>query len=302
VSATVRIQGFLERYRGGVARELALRVGLRAYRYPVVRGLAHRLLKPRTPRAWLFVVGCYNSGTTLTREILAAHPSVRTLPREGVRLTSVLPRPEDLGWTRMWIPCPEHLVMPGPDRPDLAARAIADWTPWWGRGGEVFVEKSISNVTRMEWLDHHFPGAYFLGITRDGYAVADGIRKRARPTGPVAHEFPDGYPLSLTARQWVDANERLLAGAKSVRRYHGIRYEDLATDPVAVLADVWRFLELAPPPTTFAGGVLTVGAQTFTVDNRSRAVVDRLSADDFRVMNPILREMQARLGYVVHDG
>lgn len=35
------------------------------------------------PDKWLFVVGCYNSGTTLLAEMLSRHPNISGLPTEG---------------------------------------------------------------------------------------------------------------------------------------------------------------------------------------------------------------------------
>ena len=53
------------------------------------------------PDRWVFVVGCYNSGTTLLANLLEAHPAINGLAREGVELTDALRRPELAGWPRM---------------------------------------------------------------------------------------------------------------------------------------------------------------------------------------------------------
>jgi len=47
-------------------------------------------------KSYLFVVGCYNSGTTLLADMLTQHPEISPLPTEGSALTDALPRPEDL--------------------------------------------------------------------------------------------------------------------------------------------------------------------------------------------------------------
>lgn len=39
------------------------------------------------PQKWIFIVGCYNSGTTLLEKILSLHPMIGSLRDEGVMLT-----------------------------------------------------------------------------------------------------------------------------------------------------------------------------------------------------------------------
>ena len=47
------------------------------------RELRITLARPANPEKWLFVVGCYNSGTTLIADALADHPQIAALPDEG---------------------------------------------------------------------------------------------------------------------------------------------------------------------------------------------------------------------------
>ena len=42
---------------------------------------------------WIFITGCYNSGTTLLNQILSTHSRISGLPDEGVMLTDQLVRP-----------------------------------------------------------------------------------------------------------------------------------------------------------------------------------------------------------------
>ena len=56
----------------------------------------------RNPRQWVFVVGCYNSGTTLLHDVPANHPDVAHLPREGQYCTDQLLVPKDAGLARSW--------------------------------------------------------------------------------------------------------------------------------------------------------------------------------------------------------
>ena len=75
----------------------------------VVSSLFSLFGKELQPQKWVFIVGCYNSGTTLLAEIFEKHPQLAVLPDEGVMLTDQLPRPEDYGWRRMWCECESQM-------------------------------------------------------------------------------------------------------------------------------------------------------------------------------------------------
>jgi hypothetical protein len=252
----------------------------------------------RIPEAWLFPVGCYNSGTTVTQTLLAAHPDIATMPKEGVRFTSFLPSPEDKGWTQMWVRCQEYMNMGSEVDPDRAARIQRDWAPWLNSSRRVFMDKSVSNLTRMKWLDRNFGNAYFVGIVRDGYCVAEGIRRRARPRAAPARQVGTVYPIEMCGEQWVTANERLLSAADAVKHFMLIRYEDLINSPVATLREIWKFAGLNAPPMNAVSNGILIGSKAFPIargnNERSHA---RLSDDDVRRLTPIVHDMQARLGY-----
>ena len=74
---------------GGFKREFLAKLLTR----PWFRSFLSKFYRPREPKKWLFLVGCYNSGTTLLRDILNEHPEIKGLPLEGVRLTGAF---EDL--------------------------------------------------------------------------------------------------------------------------------------------------------------------------------------------------------------
>ena len=42
------------------------------------------------PERWIFIIGCYNSGTTILASILNRHPSIGGLRTEGAFLTDSL--------------------------------------------------------------------------------------------------------------------------------------------------------------------------------------------------------------------
>src|SRR5690606_5918555 len=140
-------------------------------------------LRPREPETWVFMGGCYNSGTTILREMIGAHPAVASLPREGVELTDAFPVLEADGWVRMWFRNADKADLSGREPVALADRAKRAWSPWWRRDARAFSEKSIIHGAWMPTLDAGFSNARFIGVIRNGYCVCEGIRRRARPSG-----------------------------------------------------------------------------------------------------------------------
>ena len=149
MSVLERLRRFRQRNEGAVARKAVQDLLVRGWMRPGIRKAARPILRPREPRRWVFVAGCYNSGTTILREILGAHPDIATLPREGVRMTDAFPDVERQGWRRMWHRNAASTVLDGHDPARVADRAKRDWSPWWTRGADIFLEKSIVHGSRM---------------------------------------------------------------------------------------------------------------------------------------------------------
>lgn len=295
-----KFKRFSERTGGSLIKAVVRRYLATLYTHPQVRRLASYFFSTRKPEKWVFLVGCYNSGTTICRDILGIHPEIAILPREGVRFTSLLPRPEEKGWIRMWVGCPEHMEMPTDNQKQISDQIIKDWSPWWEKKATVFLEKSITNITRMKWLDDNFENAYFIGITRNAYPVVEGIKRRAFPEGEAKEVLgSDQYPIDLVGQQWVDANSRLLEGGKTVKKYHEIKYEDLADDPLCVLNKLWTFLEITPVITSLDDTVLTINDCKLKLKNMNNASIARLLMKNIEALNPAIRQTQERLGYKI---
>ena len=291
-----RIKRFVERNEGRVTLMAVRSLALRAYLHEGVRRAVRPVVSRREPVRWTFLVGCYNSGTTVFKDLISAHPEIRTLPVEGARLTSVLPMPEDFGCNQMWTRCEEYMIPQ--TGPEGAERIIRDWSPWWGRGGTVFLEKSIANGARISWLDSNFDNARFIGLTRDGYCVSEGIRRRARPQcSGAAEDASLRYPLSACAAQWVAANEKLLQASKKTMRFKLISYERLVESPADVLTEVWKFLGLEPAPVLKEDGAVQICGRRFPLRDMNPESLSRLNPGEIEELTPILAPMQTRLGY-----
>ncbi|MGH6719365.1 MAG: sulfotransferase family protein [Alphaproteobacteria bacterium] len=213
--------------------------------------LVLRLLAPfgrdLVPERWIFVVGCYNSGTSLLASELASHPAIAALPQEGVFLTDALPPPERFGWTRMWCRCAEAMRQdPGPAGAAVARRIRRQWSLWLPRGPANVLEKSVANVVHIPFLAAHFRPAYFVYLVRDGYAATEGIRRKARPARWGNDDFPGGYPVELCAEQWRASDELARRHLGAVERALTLTYEELTLAPGQTLRRITDFLGLPP--------------------------------------------------------
>lgn len=223
--------------------------------------------KACSPKQWVFVVGCYNSGTTLLHDIIASHPSVAHLPREGQYCTDQLLIPSEIGLTRVWALQPETFIPSPQNEPD--AEKIK--RQWCGHMSNpllpVFLEKSIPNAARIEWLNKHFPNAYFIALIRNGYAVAEGIHRKA------------GQSVEVAAKQWQQSNRIMLNQLEKVENMLLLRYEDFTSQPAKNLDKVMSFLDLDASKLR-ADRKWTVHGDTSNIRNMNARSLARLSNED----------------------
>lgn len=121
------------------------------------------------------------------------------------------------------------------------------------RSKPVLLEKSLPNIIRVRWLQKHFSPAYFVAIVRNGYAVAEGITRKADPK-----HLRDSWPIEQSAWQWRRSNEVLEEDGKHLQHLLWVRYEDLASNPLPVLNRIAEFVELPPFASYDSGAALQV--------------------------------------------
>ena len=255
------------------------------------------LLTPMVkPQKWVFVVGCYNSGTELLTHLLGSHPSIAALPHEGQFLTDQLPADYEVGLPRMWAGREELFRLTESDTGPNVTRLKKEWLMRLNRSRPVFLEKSPPNAGRTRWLQQHFENAHFIAMVRNGYAVAEGIRRKAEP-----HHLRDGWPLAQCARQWNRSNEVLLEDAAHLRNLVWVRYEDLAADPARELRRIFAFLALENP----GGGELSL-EQAWSVHERREPIRDmnaesiqRLTPEELQQITAEARPMLSHFGYPI---
>lgn len=249
------------------------------------------------PEKWVFLVGCYNSGTTLLAELLGRHPQISALPTEGHFLTDQFPKDYEVGLPRMWanneslFRLTEHDV--GPD----VRRIKKQWGFRFDLTKPVLLEKSPPNTPRTRWLQANFSPAYFVAIVRNGYAVSEGITRKANPK-----HLPEGWPIEQSAWQWRRSNEVLEADSENLQRLIWLRYEDLTAHTLRELNRICDFLDIQ----RFQAFDIS---QSFAIHERDQAVRDlngdsiaRLSRTEIERINGVASDCLRRFGYEVLSG
>lgn len=254
--------------------------------------------KELRPEKWVFIIGCYNSGTTLLDAILRSHPEISGFPVEGVFLTDALPIPESFGWTRMWCQCADKIAIPADDAEAERARRIRrQWSYWVEAPSDCIVEKSVSNAARIPFLERHFPNAYFIYIVRNGFAVAEGIRRRADFRQWKNPYYSEKYPIELCAEQWRVSDEVVSRDLASVRHALIISYEQLAGDPSATLAKITRFLSLKNFPRDVDGKKWHVVGIDSEITDLNHLSLQRLNEMDKEIIESVAKSTLSKYRY-----
>jgi hypothetical protein len=210
----------------------------------------------------VFVLTVARSGSTLLRFILDSHPDLACPPETGVGQAC-------LGLARLWeILCPSPESAGGDFKPGevparLTPRAAASIRAAVGevyggyvaqRGKRRWCDKSLDSAQLAGLLAYLYPAAQFVCLYRHGMDVVLSAIEAA-PWGLNGYGFDPyvmGSPGNLVvaaARCWRDQT-RAIADFQDghLDRCHGIRYEDLVTDPEAVAGGLFDFLGVARVP------------------------------------------------------
>jgi hypothetical protein len=277
----------------------------KAVRFVAQTDVFQQLIEPfgvvSTPERWIFVVGCYNSGTTLLKTILESHPEIGGLPIEGAALSDVLTMPEELGWTRMWCQCPEHVAIQEIDSPEAKARADRikrQWSFWFPDAAPNLLEKSIANTCRMKFLQQWFRPAYFIHIVRNGYAVAEGIRRKADVDRWQNTVYEENYPLHLCAEQWVESQRTVEEARADINRLLEVKYERLVEDPREILESVISFLGISPFECQIETATWSVHGVQSTLKNMNDKSFANLSVSDIEAIREVGAEYLSKHNYV----
>lgn len=267
---------------------------------PVLReslGLIGREIKialtpePRN-KTWVFLVGCYNSGTTLLAELLGQHPEISALETEGHFITDQFIKDYDIGLPRMWVEREDLFRLDenstGPD----PLRVKKEWAMRLDLRKPVLLEKSPPNSAKTRWLQAHFENARFVGIIRNGYAVAEGITRKADPK-----HLKDSWPIEMSARQWQRSNQVLLEDEPFLKHFLWVSYEELAADTAGTLNKITRFIGVDEFKDFEEDRSWSIHERDEKVRDMNEESIARLTDEQIRRINEVAGEMLDHFGY-----
>lgn len=239
------------------------------------------------PEKWVFIVGCYNSGTTLLHDVLGMHPDIGTMPDEGQFYSNVFPTGRQFGLPRLWALKPElfHLTENNGES-FSASKLIRQWAFFYNHPDrKILLEKTILNSARMRWLQKNIPNSYFIGVVRNGYAVAEGIRRK------------EHHSIDKAITQWNVSNEIMLHDLNYLHHKMLVRYEDFTADPEKTVAEICNFLGIQPLDPKLLSKKFTVHKLTSTIEDRNKKSTEKITPEEKKIINAIAGEQLKKFGY-----
>lgn len=243
-------------------------------------------------KKWVFLVGCYNSGTTLLAELLSQHPSIAALPTEGHFITDQFLTDFELGLPRMWVNREDIFCLTEEDEGPDPLRIKKEWAMRLDHSKPVLLEKSPPNSARTRWLQKHFDEAYFIGIVRNGYAVAEGITRKAEPRHLI-----DGWPIEMSAFQWKRSNDVLKNDSKYLKRFLWIKYEDLTADTFTTLDSITEFVGISKFDGFEQGRTWKIHERDEPIKNMNQVSIDRMDRNQIDRFNKVAGDAIEEFGY-----
>lgn len=268
---------------------------------PLWAGILNKTGKNLYGKNWIFITGCYNSGTTLLDQILATHPKISGLPDEGVMLTDQLVRPEDFGWRRMWVECEREMEFSPRNQSKNPNHIKKQWSHFYELNKEFLQEKSISNITRLNFFNEHFRPAWFIHIVRNGYAVAEGIHRKAEVMEGNIYFAKGKYPISLCANQWVRSLQLFEENKGRLQNVIEVKYEDLAENPSVVVNDILEKIGLEKFPKDYFDKSFTIHEKNSKIKNMNPSSFNRLRANDIETINEIAGQYLTSYDYKLFE-
>jgi len=280
------------RHRMPLWKALVFELFVRAWSRPSLRSVLRIPFRAREPESWIFVVGSYNAGTTIVKDVILAHPQVAGMPVEGDTLTSALDDFESDAFPRGMFANVERIRAARVGAPPSADRLRADWAPWI-REGHHFLEKSISGSMRMPHLRSIFPGCRFICVVRHPQDVASGIRKRSHPAAGGAYE------TKFLNQQWAFFYRTMLEDSEPEDTAF-CSYEEFIRHPAAEATRLFGALGLVSVNLRYENGVLHIGeiargirplpVERDVATNARQQIVETLSALEAKLGEPFLEE------------
>jgi LPS sulfotransferase NodH len=278
----------------------------------IARPLSRVLPAAEPPARPVLVLGCPRSGTTALYEALRRSPELRSVQREGHILWDEFHNPRERGW--------DSDGLTATDVHEREREYVYTAIRMFVRGAR-FLDKTPESCLRVGYLDSLFPDATFVFLRRRAAPTVSSLVEawKARPRF-VKYRLPEtldglgslsgnqwSFALvpgwrelrhasleEICARQYVACNEAVLDARPAIdgNRWIDVRYEDLVSDPGAVLRSLCAKLELELVPveglSVSRTALGTPGAEKWR---------ERETAEAVERILPLVADTEQRLGY-----
>jgi len=266
-----KIKGLSNRHQMSLWKVLPYEIFIRTYQNLTVRHIFKYFFRLKNPSNVYFVLGCYNSGTTVIKNAIALHSDITVAPVEGDLLTSAFSHYEMMGSPRCMYADAFQIMQDRKYSMVSSKQAISDWRPWIS-SEKIFLEKSISNTLRINSLREAFSGTKFICVTRNLEGVVRGINKRSFPSGIFQHILGDNkYPANLLIRQWLMFYSLVLDDIDEEKAdVYLVSYEKFLSSPADELNNMYTFLGLNEMELAYESGTLNIGGNILHIREQSK--------------------------------
>ena len=197
-------------------------------------------LSARSELPLVLIGGCGRSGTTLLREMLNRHSKLFCGPETSMFGLQFWPN----NISKMWNLDEKMLISKANSADNLVHFAEEFYIEQSSRAGKTRpADKTPNNIRVIGKLLNWFPRGRFIHIVRDGRDVACSLRNHPKEKIENGKIVPSliNRPILECAQRWLNDTSNGLV-YRSHPRYHEIKYEELVTDPEAVLRGLCEFL------------------------------------------------------------
>lgn len=240
----------------------------------------------------IFIVGTTCSGTTLLNKILSKSKGIVSLRREGWDLTDQITNEISLGEPHLFAKNSEVQFSMTCSAIDFG-KIKRDWAKHLqNKCGTVFLEKTPSNILRVDYLRANFKNAKFIALVRHPAATVSSIVKRRKSRFGLETDIDEAIS------QWLNVNKLVLDFSRNYSDFRYWRYEDLAEKSEETLKQIARFGGFELPKEVLALEYQVKGVRS-RIKNMNQESISYLSAGQQEYISSKTRSFveSHKLGY-----
>jgi Sulfotransferase family len=198
---------------------------------------------PDRTEKFLFIICMNNSGSTLLERVLSRCRNVVGLPAPGGPdhqvngqrfVKEYMPSPDRLKCRRIW--SEQAAILQDESRYQWSLIKQI-WRKQWALNPKfeiasprLLLEKSPPNIFRAQMLQKHFENSFFVLMQRNPYAVAEGIRRRAKVS------------IERCIQHWIRCARQQIRNERELRRAIKLNYEELSEQPESCRQKIINFI------------------------------------------------------------